>query len=240
MWPLTLLSDIAQFFYSFLISSSFLWFWIVVFVILLSSVVYIPGVILPLPILKWLDRVLLNTSWNSYLSSIIIEHLHRTVLHQSPLLISAKFHGGPMGSSFRFQNICLSYHSFLEVVRTAWSRSRDRTSLVVLVAKLRSRKSSLRTWNLSIFGNPKHNFTQAENVSSVEVCLILTPLLIIMNISIVLKQITLLILRMRRLCGGRNHIFIDGETNTACFHSHCQNMHNQLHISKTKSSIVPF
>lgn len=74
----------------------------------------------PPSILKSLDRVLVNFSWNSLLYATAVEHLHRALFDYSPLLISVIFLNSPKAYGFCFQYMWTSDHSFLNTVHSSW------------------------------------------------------------------------------------------------------------------------
>nr|CAD1835851.1 unnamed protein product [Ananas comosus var. bracteatus] len=55
--------------------------------------------------------------------------------------------------SFRFLNVWVAHHSFLDVVREAWSFQSDCRPIKALLLKLKKVKEMLLLWNKDVFGN---------------------------------------------------------------------------------------
>jgi len=76
------------------------------------------------------------------------------VLHgsdHSPLLVTCKAATDQVPRSFRFLNVWVAHHSFLDVVREAWSFQSDCRPIKALLLKLKKVKEMLLLWNKDVF-----------------------------------------------------------------------------------------
>ncbi|KAL0394544.1 UNVERIFIED_CONTAM: hypothetical protein Slati_4420600 [Sesamum latifolium] len=69
---------------------------------------------------KRLDRVLYSKEWVEILNITRVLHLPRRLSDHHPLFIDASKIENKKPSSFRFQNMWLQHHSFLETVKQSW------------------------------------------------------------------------------------------------------------------------
>ncbi|CAH9124930.1 unnamed protein product [Cuscuta epithymum] len=108
-----------------------------------------------------LDRVLFNEAMLDAFDDIKVNHLHKAPSDHSPLLIQLNniVQQGP--KSFKFQNMWLAHHSFLETVAKNWNGG-STGGMRGLVTKLQTLKKALRTWNKEVFGNIFDDIRKAE------------------------------------------------------------------------------
>lgn len=89
-------------------------------------------------------------------------HLNRVASDHSPLLVTCKAATDQVPRSFRFLNVWVAHHSFLDVVREAWSFQSDCRPIKALLLKLKKVKEMLRVWNKDVFGNVVDRVREAE------------------------------------------------------------------------------
>lgn len=71
-------------------------------------------------------------------------------------------------SSFKFQQICLRRHDFIQVIESSWKQPSLGFGMYKLVGKLKRLRTALSTWNREVFGNVFTNVRQAEEVAKNE------------------------------------------------------------------------
>ncbi|KAL0336655.1 UNVERIFIED_CONTAM: hypothetical protein Sradi_4877400 [Sesamum radiatum] len=102
---------------------------------------------------KRLDRVLYSKEWTHTYNSTRVQHLSRRLSDHYPLFITAAKTENRKPSSFRFQNMWLNHHSFLNTVRQAWNLSIKGYGMYKLQQKIYRTKELLKQWNREVFGN---------------------------------------------------------------------------------------
>ncbi|XP_047978624.1 uncharacterized protein LOC125220501 [Salvia hispanica] len=79
-----------------------------------------------------------------------------------PLLIVCRVPGPRVRPSFRFQNMWVRHHLFLQEVERCWREDTGTRGLINLQLKLSRLKRSLKIWNRVVFGNILENLRKAE------------------------------------------------------------------------------
>ncbi|KZV50954.1 hypothetical protein F511_44900 [Dorcoceras hygrometricum] len=118
---------------------------------------------------KRLDRVLVTSNWSQFFNSFKVEHLNRYGSDHSPLLINGFFMPKPKGS-FRFQNMWVQHHDFVQTVRLQWNNPCQEIGLDRFAIKLKRLKAHLKWWNRDVFGNIFDNLKRLnEEVNQKEI-----------------------------------------------------------------------
>lgn len=111
-----------------------------------------------------LDRVLLDVSFLSVFPNAICSYLPRSTSDHAPMCIEFKqdlFSYGP--TPFRFQQLWVEHHNFLDCVRQAWALRSGGSTIQNLIMKLKQTKVALRAWNKRVFGHTVHHIATLEN-----------------------------------------------------------------------------
>ncbi|XP_042056286.1 uncharacterized protein LOC121800861 [Salvia splendens] len=109
-----------------------------------------------------LDRVLLGEGWANMLESTHVSNLPRILSDHCPLLVEARLPGPRAKPSFRFQNMWVRYHLFLNEVDRCWREGTGTRGMINMQIKLNQLKSSLKIWNRVVFGNVFEGLKKAE------------------------------------------------------------------------------
>ncbi|PKU80371.1 hypothetical protein MA16_Dca026368 [Dendrobium catenatum] len=114
-----------------------------------------------------LDRVLFNNDWIAKFQMTHVEHLSRTASDHAPLLLSINANKDFFPTAFKFQNMWLSHHDFLNVFERNWQAPLFPIGNISGMAKLWSKLSRLnqvlRWWNKHTFKNIFDNIKNAEH-----------------------------------------------------------------------------
>ncbi|WCJ29423.1 LINE-1 retrotransposable element ORF2 protein [Euphorbia peplus] len=95
-----------------------------------------------------LDRALSNTAWRLLYPEAFVRHLPRNKSDHVPLLIKLNNNSSPPAASpFRFQAAWLTHPDFHNVISPTWSPGKG------LMEGLGELSSTLRDWNIQVFGN---------------------------------------------------------------------------------------
>ncbi|KZV43061.1 hypothetical protein F511_04453 [Dorcoceras hygrometricum] len=118
---------------------------------------------------KRLDRLLISPNWSQFFNSFRVEHLNRYCSDHSPLLVNGFFLTKPK-TSFRFQNMWVIHHGFLQTVRLNWNNPCQEVGLEGFAIKLKRLKAHLKWWNKAVFGDIFDNLRRLnEQVNQKEV-----------------------------------------------------------------------
>ena len=100
-----------------------------------------------------IDRFLVTSLWEDQFPDLIQETLVRPVSDHFPLLLeSSRVKWGP--TPFRFENMWLQHHSFLDQVKTWWEECPvTGWEGFKFMKKLKYIKEKIRTWNKEVFGD---------------------------------------------------------------------------------------
>ncbi|KAL0293315.1 UNVERIFIED_CONTAM: LINE-1 reverse transcriptase [Sesamum radiatum] len=109
-----------------------------------------------------LDRVLYSKEWAEIFNITRVAHLPRRLSDHHPLCIEASKSDNKKPSSFRFQNMWLHHHSFLQTVKQSWELPIEGYGMYKLQQKLYRTKELLKKWNREIFGNVFSTAQQAK------------------------------------------------------------------------------
>ncbi|PKU62205.1 hypothetical protein MA16_Dca011498 [Dendrobium catenatum] len=113
-----------------------------------------------------LDRILFNNDWIAKFHMIHVEHLSKTASYHAPLLLTINANNSYIPTVFKFQNMWLSHHDFLNVVENNWHAPIFPDGNISGIAKLWNNlsrvKQVLRWWNKHIFKNLFSNIKNAE------------------------------------------------------------------------------
>ncbi|KAL2237400.1 UNVERIFIED_CONTAM: hypothetical protein Sindi_0931700 [Sesamum indicum] len=116
-----------------------------------------------------LDRVLYSKEWTESFNTTRVLHLPRRLSDHHPLLINAANVEDKKPSSFRFQNMWLKHHTFLDTIKQSWCLPTEGYGMYKLQQKIYRIKVLLKLWNKDTFGNvfttveqAKQNATEAE------------------------------------------------------------------------------
>ncbi|KAL0440458.1 UNVERIFIED_CONTAM: hypothetical protein Slati_2528800 [Sesamum latifolium] len=99
-----------------------------------------------------LDRVLYSQEWSELFTSKRVTHLARRLSDHHPLLISTCKTENSHASSFRFQNMWIKHHNFLDTVKHNWCLPIQGSGMYKLQQKIYRLKDRLKTWNKDTFG----------------------------------------------------------------------------------------
>ncbi|XP_042986314.1 uncharacterized protein LOC122314764 [Carya illinoinensis] len=111
-----------------------------------------------------LDHALMDALFLSVFSNAICAYLPRSTSDHAPMIIELKKDPCSYGPSpFRFQQIWVEHHNFLDCVRQAWSVRVDGMAIQNLVIKLKQTKLALRAWNIRVFGHTLERISTLEN-----------------------------------------------------------------------------
>ncbi|XP_047942998.1 uncharacterized protein LOC125189812 [Salvia hispanica] len=113
-------------------------------------------------ILERLDRVLLGEGWTKLFEASRVTNLPRVLSDHCPMLISCKTPGPRVKPSFRFQNMWVRHHLFLQEVDRCWKEDTGTKGMINVQIKLSRLKRSLIIWNRVVFGNVFENIKKAE------------------------------------------------------------------------------
>ncbi|XP_041004036.1 uncharacterized protein LOC121249392 [Juglans microcarpa x Juglans regia] len=117
-----------------------------------------------------LDRVLIDVSFLSVFPNAICSYLSRSTSDHAPMCIEFKqdlFSYGP--TPFRFQQMWVEHHNFLDCVRQAWASRSGGLAIQNLIMKLKQTKVALRAWNKMDFGHTVcHIATLEERIEELE------------------------------------------------------------------------
>ncbi|XP_042016190.1 uncharacterized protein LOC121764200 [Salvia splendens] len=109
-----------------------------------------------------LDRVLLGEGWANMFESTRVSNLPRILSDHCPLLVEARLPEPRAKPSFRFQNMWVRHHLFLNEVDRCWREGTGTRGMINMQIKLSRLKSSLKIWNRVIFGNVFEGLKKAE------------------------------------------------------------------------------
>ncbi|XP_047961409.1 uncharacterized protein LOC125206162 [Salvia hispanica] len=107
-----------------------------------------------------LDRVLLSEGWSSLFEVTGVTNLPRVLSDHCPLLIVCRLPGPRVRAAFRFQNMWVRHHLFLQEVDRCWKEETGTRGMIQL--KLSRLKRSLKLWNHVVFGNIFERVKMAE------------------------------------------------------------------------------
>ncbi|MQL87437.1 hypothetical protein Taro_019969 [Colocasia esculenta] len=112
-----------------------------------------------------LDRILVNSLWNTSFPGLCVKHLPRGPSDHAPLLLNFVPYNSK-ASRFIFQKMWTTHENFLQCIRDAWTSTNVTTPnpFVALQTKLKATKIMLKTWNKNIFGNIEDNVRSAEDL----------------------------------------------------------------------------
>lgn len=109
-----------------------------------------------------LDRILLGEHWSDSFALTRVTHLPRISSDHGALLVHCKFSGSLPRSSFRFQNMWVSHHTFLDNIGRVWEPNTGYNGMFNLQLKLGRVKQFLKSWNNDVFGNIHDKIRNAE------------------------------------------------------------------------------
>ncbi|KAG2690483.1 hypothetical protein I3760_09G188800 [Carya illinoinensis] len=101
-----------------------------------------------------LDRALMDSSFLALFPNACCSYLPRSTSDHAPMFIELMqdpFSYGP--APFRFQQMWVDHHDFLDCVRSAWEVYMDGSAIYNLSRKLKMTKVALREWNKRVFGH---------------------------------------------------------------------------------------
>ena len=105
-----------------------------------------------------LDRFFVQLEWLTTFPHLTTSILKRSVSDHCPIIIKAQnIDWGP--KPFRFQNVWLTHHGCMELIKSSWLKSMGMTFL----EKLKVMKADLKTWNSQDFGNIDSRISQFES-----------------------------------------------------------------------------
>ena len=113
-------------------------------------------------IFERLDRALIGEGWPDLFAATRVTNLPRVMSDHGPLLIQCQTPGPPIRPSFRFQNMWVRHHTFLEEVQKCWSEPMGEKGMLNLQLKLGRAKKCLKWWNKNVFGNVFEKVKQAD------------------------------------------------------------------------------
>ncbi|KAL0290874.1 UNVERIFIED_CONTAM: hypothetical protein Sradi_7040400 [Sesamum radiatum] len=113
-----------------------------------------------------LDRVLYSKEWAETFNITRVAHLPRRLSDHHPLCIDASKTENKKPSSFRFQNMWLQHHSFLQTVKQSWELPIEGYGMYKLQQKLYRTKELLKKWNRETFGNVFSTVQQAKQAAT--------------------------------------------------------------------------
>ncbi|KAL0439291.1 UNVERIFIED_CONTAM: hypothetical protein Slati_2412100 [Sesamum latifolium] len=93
------------------------------------------------------DRVLYSKEWAEIFNITRVLHLPRRLSDHHPLCIEASKAENKKPSSFRFQNMWLHHHSFLQTVKQSWELPIEGYGMYKLQQKIYRTKELLKQWN---------------------------------------------------------------------------------------------
>ncbi|KAL0405473.1 UNVERIFIED_CONTAM: hypothetical protein Slati_3861200 [Sesamum latifolium] len=96
--------------------------------------------------------VLYSKEWMELFNCTKVSHLARRLSDHHPPFITAQKTETRSSSSFRFQNMWVRHHKFIETVKRSWESPMQGYGMYKLQQKL-DRTKELRTWNREVFGN---------------------------------------------------------------------------------------
>ncbi|XP_042056291.1 uncharacterized protein LOC121800866 [Salvia splendens] len=109
-----------------------------------------------------LDRVLLGEGWVNLFESTRVTNLPRLLSDHCPLLVRCQVPGPQPKLSFRFQNMWVRHHLFLNEVERCWKKDTGTREMINVQIKLSRLKTSLRVRNRVVFGNIFEGLKKAE------------------------------------------------------------------------------
>ena len=105
-----------------------------------------------------LDRLFIQAEWLSLFPLLQVSLLQRSLSDHSPLLVTSQpSDWGPR--PFRFLDCWLTHDECMEVIKSAWDKSKEKP----VIQKLQSVKNDLKTWNVNVFGNIDSNIQRLES-----------------------------------------------------------------------------
>ncbi|KAF5481361.1 hypothetical protein F2P56_002018 [Juglans regia] len=101
-----------------------------------------------------LDRALMDSSSHALFPNATCSYLPRYTSDHAPMFIELKKDPFIYGStSFRFQQMWVDHHSFLDCVWVGWDFRVEGSAIQILTRKLKPTKVVLREWNKRVFGH---------------------------------------------------------------------------------------
>ncbi|VFQ61536.1 unnamed protein product [Cuscuta campestris] len=110
-----------------------------------------------------LDRILINHFIQDFYDDIVVNHLSKTSLDHSPLVITCSFDDFSGPKPFRFLDCWTTHEQFLKVVKESWGHDHNHGGMYGLGIKLKRLKKALNQWNKEVFGNIFDNLKMAED-----------------------------------------------------------------------------
>lgn len=136
-----------------------------------------------------LDRALLYSKWSDMFNLTRVQHLIRSKSDHCPILISFQQSASTNIPSFRFQNMWVKHHLFLQEVKQNWEMPSRLVGMRKLGEKLHRLKQFLRWWNKHHFGNIHQRVHDAEQAFMLLKGL--TIIFLLMSILLILKGLRL-------------------------------------------------
>ncbi|KAL6579793.1 hypothetical protein OROMI_007817 [Orobanche minor] len=100
-----------------------------------------------------LDQVFSSAEWVNKFPRCCVKHIPRHTSDHNSLLCTFSSDVIKTKTSFRFQNMWVKHHLFLDTVRDSWSIPSPFSGLLKMYKKLPRLKLTLREWNKVTFGN---------------------------------------------------------------------------------------
>ncbi|XP_059295600.1 uncharacterized protein LOC132048938 [Lycium ferocissimum] len=116
----------------------------------------------PRTIWKRLDRLLYHEEWLDMFNSTKVEHLSKTGLDHTPLLVTIEKEKSKPMKYFKFLNIWCHHKEFKEKVGEAWSIPTQGTTIWQLHCKMKSDATKLSSWSKEAFGDIFKDVKEAE------------------------------------------------------------------------------
>ncbi|XP_043700095.1 uncharacterized protein LOC122650777 [Telopea speciosissima] len=112
-----------------------------------------------------LDRILVNESWLASFPSSSSNFDPPGISDYSPIALSIQPNNSFGPKPFKYFDMWSKHPSFLSIVKDAWYKPVQAFSspLLVLARKLRNVKNTLKSWNLSTFGNVSQNVKDCQD-----------------------------------------------------------------------------
>ncbi|KAI0524770.1 hypothetical protein KFK09_004155 [Dendrobium nobile] len=186
-----------------------------------------------------LDRLLFNNDWMAKFHVTHVEHLSRTASDHAPLLLSITNSNVYIPNAFKFQNMWLSHHNFMNVVESNWCAPIFPNDNIYGMAKLWNKlsrlKQVLRWWNKHILKNLFSNIMAENDVMELENAFMLNP-----NDAILFElnsaKINLLDLQNQEEMYWKQKattkFLVEGDRNTKFFHSLANMKRVRNHVFK--------
>ncbi|KAF9621378.1 hypothetical protein IFM89_020391 [Coptis chinensis] len=115
-------------------------------------------------ILARLDRVFYNQAWIQKFGGWRYKVGSREGSDHAPLLGAVAHIPGPHNVPFRFNQAWTSHKEFKDFIKCSWPPYVEGSPIFRMNKKLRMLKESLKTWNLSVFGNIEQVVNKAQAV----------------------------------------------------------------------------